>query len=50
MMISLNICDIVIIRYCAYVASNAHVEVMRSAKQFDFEYELEAKFLFEIYR
>ena len=37
-------------RYCAYVASNAHVAVMRRAAQCAFEYELEALFLYEIYR
>ena len=37
-------------RYCAYVASNAHVEVMRKAAQCSFEFELEALFLYEIYR
>ena len=42
--------EIDVMRYCAYVASNAHVEVMRSAKDCSIEYELEAKFLYEIYR
>ena len=39
-----------VMEYCAWVASNAHVEVMRHAKHCEFEYELEAKFLYEIYR
>lgn len=42
--------EIEVMRYCAYVASNAHAEVMRYAKTCSFEYELEAKFLFEIYK
>ena len=42
--------EVEVMRYCAYVASNAHVAVMRSAKEFEFEYELEAKFQYEIYR
>lgn len=39
-------------RYCAYVASNAHVELMRAASNniCNFEYEFEALFLYEIYR
>jgi Xaa-Pro dipeptidase len=37
-------------RYSAYVASNAHVEVMRTVSAGMFEYELEAKFLYEIYK
>ncbi len=41
--------EIEMMRYSAYVASNAHVEVMRIAKHYKFEYELEAKFLYEIY-
>eukprot|EP01040_Poterioochromonas_malhamensis_P010221 gene10220-11118_t len=41
--------EIEMMRYSAYVASNAHVEVMRIAKHCKFEYELEAKFLYEIY-
>ena len=41
--------EIELMRYCSYVASNAHVEVMRAAKNCQFEYELEAKFLYEIY-
>lgn len=36
-------------KYSAVVASNAHVEVMRSVKNFRYEYEVEAKFLYEIY-
>lgn len=39
-----------VMRYCAWVASNAHVEVMRTLHECEFEYELEAKFLYEIYR
>lgn len=42
--------EIDVMRYVANVASNAHVAVMRSIKDFSFEYELEAKFLYEIYR
>lgn len=42
--------EIEVMRYCAYVASNAHVEVMRNIKDMEFEYEIEAKFLYEIYR
>jgi len=42
--------EISTMRYCALVASNAHVEVMRTAKEGMYEYELEAKFLYEIYR
>ena len=41
--------EIEVMRYCAYVASNAHVAVMKAARSCSFEYELEAKFLFEIY-
>lgn len=41
--------EIEVMRYCAYVASNAHVEVMRNIRNCSFEYELEAKFLYEIY-
>ena len=36
--------------YSAMVASNAHVEVMRSTKAGMVEYELEARFLYEIYK
>lgn len=39
-----------VMRYAAWVASNAHVAVMRSAKDSSFEYELEATFLYEIYK
>lgn len=42
--------EIEVMRYVANVASNAHVEVMRSIKEYSFKYELEAKFLYEIYR
>ncbi len=38
-----------VMRYCAWVASNAHVEVMRTAEEGLAEYELEAKFAYEIY-
>jgi Xaa-Pro dipeptidase len=41
--------EIDVMRYVAFVASNAHVEVMRNASKYTFEYELEAKFLYEIY-
>jgi Xaa-Pro dipeptidase len=41
--------EIEVMRYCAYVGSNAHVEVMRSIQSFHYEYEIEAKFLYEIY-
>jgi Xaa-Pro dipeptidase len=36
-------------RYAAYVASNAHVQVMRNATVGMMEYELEARFRYEIY-
>lgn len=36
-------------RYAAYVASNAHVQVMRSTTAGMMEYELEARFRYEIY-
>jgi Xaa-Pro dipeptidase len=36
-------------RYAAYVASNAHVQVMRSTTVGMMEYELEARFRYEIY-
>jgi Xaa-Pro dipeptidase len=36
--------------YCAYVASQAHVAVMRSTKVGQMEFELEATFLYEIYK
>jgi len=44
--------EIEVMRYAAYVASNAHVQLMRAAakKECSFEYELEALFLYEIYR
>lgn len=42
--------EIEVMEYCAWVASNAHVEVMRSTHPGLNEYELEAKFLYEIYR
>lgn len=42
--------EVEVMRYCAFVASNAHVEVMRNVKISEFEYELEAKFLYEIYK
>ena len=42
--------EIEVMRYAAYVASNAHTEVMRIASECNFEYELEAKFQYEIYR
>jgi Xaa-Pro dipeptidase len=41
--------EISVMRYVAWVGSMAHVEVMRSAKKCSFEYEFEAKFLYEIY-
>ena len=42
--------EVEVMRYTANVASNAHAELMRSAKECSFEYELEAKFQYEIYR
>jgi Xaa-Pro dipeptidase len=42
--------EIVAMWYSALVASNAHVEVMRSVSEGMVEYELEAKFLYEIYK
>lgn len=42
--------EITAMQYCAYVASNAHVQVMRSATKCTHEYELEATFLYEIYK
>ena len=42
--------EVEVMRYAAYVASNAHVAVMRQAKDCEFEYELEAKFMYEIYK
>ena len=41
--------EIVAMWYSSLVASNAHVAVMRSAKAGMVEYELEARFLYEIY-
>ena len=41
--------EIEVMRYCAWVASNAHVQVMRSTKAGMIEYELEATFAYEIY-
>jgi len=42
--------EIEVMRYCAWVASQAHVQVMRAAQVGMVEYELEATFLYEIYR
>lgn len=42
--------EVEVMRYCAWVASNAHVEVMRQAAAGMIEYELEAIFAYEIYR
>lgn len=42
--------EVELMHYCAVIASNAHVEVMRSIKSCSFEFELEAKFLYEIYK
>lgn len=39
-----------LMKYCAFVASNAHVEVMRSTLAGMMEYELEATFLYQIYK
>jgi len=44
-----NAYEIDVMHYCALVASNAHVEVMRNAYVGMMEYELEAKFQYEIY-
>ena len=44
-----SVAEIEVMRYCAWVASNAHVEVMRMACEGQAEYELEAKFAYEIY-
>lgn len=41
--------EIEVMRYAAWVASEAHVAVMRTARPGMVEYELEAKFLYEIY-
>lgn len=42
--------EVIAMRYSAFVASNAHVQVMKSTKSGMNEYELEAKFLYEIYK
>lgn len=42
--------ELQVMHYSSWVASNAHVEVMRSINSSTFEYELEAKFLYEIYK
>jgi Xaa-Pro dipeptidase len=42
--------EVSLMRYCAYVASNAHVKVMQSISPGMTEYELEATFQYEIYR
>jgi Xaa-Pro dipeptidase len=42
--------EIVAMWYSSLVASNAHVEVMKSVTAGTIEYELEAKFLYEIYK
>lgn len=42
--------EIAVMHYAAFVASNAHVAVMRSTEPGMMEYELEARFLFEIYK
>jgi Xaa-Pro dipeptidase len=42
--------ELSLMHYVAVVGSNAHVEVMRQIKSCEFEYELEAKFLYEIYK
>lgn len=42
--------EIEAMRYAAFVASNAHVEVMRTTGAGMMEYELEAKFMYEIYK
>eukprot|EP01031_Cornospumella_fuschlensis_P032557 gene32557-39367_t len=42
--------EVQLMHYCAVIASNAHVEVMRNIKSCTFEFELEAKFLYEIYK
>lgn len=41
--------EIEIMRYAAFIASNAHVSVMKSTKPGMFEFELEALFLYNIY-
>ena len=42
--------EINVMAYSAYVASNAHVAVMRSTAPGMIEYELEARFMYEIYK
>lgn len=42
--------EIDLMRWCALVASNAHVKVMRSIEAGLSEYELEATFLYDIYK
>jgi Xaa-Pro dipeptidase len=42
--------ELVVMRYAALVASNAHVAVMRCAAPGLMEFELEARFLYEIYK
>lgn len=42
--------EVELMRWCALVASEAHVEVMRSASAGMMEYELEATFLYNIYK
>lgn len=42
--------ELTLMHYASWVASNAHTEVMRTASSSKFEYELEAKFLYEIYK
>lgn len=42
--------EVEVMRYCAWVASNAHVECMREVHVGMNEYELEAVFAYQIYR
>eukprot|EP01039_Chlorochromonas_danica_P010858 gene10858-12068_t len=42
--------EVEVMRYASWVASQAHVQVMRSIQSTTFEYELEAQFLYEIYK
>jgi Xaa-Pro dipeptidase len=42
--------ELAVMWYVAHVASNAHVNVMRSVAPNMFEFELEARFLYEIYK
>jgi Xaa-Pro dipeptidase len=42
--------ELIAMRYVALIASNAHVEVMKYSEVGMAEYELEAKFMFEIYK